>query len=134
MDNNIVVKDYSQIDKILKQERKHIIGLIKKVIASGANVLLVQKSILREAVSELAQHYLQKKKIVVVKNIERTDVPFICKSLGCIPVAHIDNLTEDKLSKNAVLAENITLLDGSRTFKIDVEKSCTSTILVRGTS
>lgn len=101
MDNNIVVKDYNQIDRILKQERKYIINLIKKIIASGANVILIQKSVLRDAVSELALHYLQKKKITVVKNIERSDVPFICKTLDLIPVAHIDNLTPEKLSKNA---------------------------------
>lgn len=41
---------------------------------------------------------------MVVRDIERTDVPFICKTLGCTPVAHIDNLTSDKLSTNAKLA------------------------------
>lgn len=41
---------------------------------------------------------------MIIKDIERTDVPFICHTLGCIPVAHIDNLTPDKLSKNATMA------------------------------
>lgn len=41
MDNNIVVDDYNQIDRILKQERKYIIGLVKKIVASGANILLI---------------------------------------------------------------------------------------------
>ncbi len=134
MDNNIVVKDYNQIDRILKQERKYIIGLIKKIVASGANVLLIQKSILRDAVSDLAMHYLQKKKIIVVKNIERTDIPFICKTLELIPVAHIDNLTADKLSKNTTAIGNISLVDDSRCFQIQVKNSITSTILVRGTN
>jgi T-complex protein 1 subunit delta len=133
MDNNIVVKDYSQIDRILKQERKYIISLIKKIVASGANVILVQKSILRDAISDLAMHYLQKKKITVVKNIERTDVNFICKTLGCTPVAHIDNLTPDKLG-TADFVENTELADGSRCFQIHVPNSSTATILVRGTS
>lgn len=79
-------------------------------------------------------HYLQKKKITVVKNIERTDVPFICKTLGCTPVAHIDNLTADKLSTNVEFAENTELSDGSRCFQLNVKDSKTATILVRGTS
>lgn len=82
----------------------------------------------------MALHYLKKKKITVVKNIERTDVPFICRTLELVPIAHIDNLTPDKLSKNAKVCKNITLSDGSRCFHINVENSPTSTILVRGTS
>ena len=29
------------MDKILKEERKYILELVKKIIASGANVLLI---------------------------------------------------------------------------------------------
>ena len=32
--------------------------MIKKIRASGANVLLIQKSILRDAVTDLSLHYL----------------------------------------------------------------------------
>ena len=71
---------------------------------------------------------------MVIRDVERTDVPFICKTLGCIPVAHIDNLTPDKLSKNASVAEFTTLKDNSRIFHIDVTKPETATILVRGTN
>ena len=44
--------------RILKEERNHIIGLVKKIKASGANVLLVQKSILRDATTDLSLHFL----------------------------------------------------------------------------
>lgn len=129
-----MVSDFAQIDRILKEERKHVLGIVKKIVKSGANVLLVQKSILRDALSDLAIHFLSKQKIMVVKDIERTDVPFICQTLGCIPVAHIDNLTPEKLSTNAKIAQNFVLQDGAKVFHIDVEKSTTSTILVRGIS
>lgn len=78
MENNITVGDYSQIDRVLKEERKYIINLVKKIADSGANVVLIQKSVLRDAVNELSLHFLAKKKIMVVKNIERNDVEFIC--------------------------------------------------------
>jgi len=64
MENSIVVEDYQQIDRILKEERKYILKLIKPIINSGCNVLLIQKSILRDAVNDLALHYLAKKKIL----------------------------------------------------------------------
>lgn len=54
--------------------------------------------------------------------------------MGCIPVAHIDNLTPEKLSTNAKLAHMAVLSDGAKVFHIDVEQSKTSTILVRGIS
>jgi len=133
IDNNITVSDYAQIDRILKEERKYILELVKKISASGANVLLIQKSVLRDAINDIALHFLAKKKIMVVRDIERTEVEFICKTLGCIPVAHIDNLTPEKLG-NADIAEDVDLSDGSKIFKITVRNCPTASILVRGSS
>ena len=44
--------------RVLKEERNHILGIVKRIKAAGANVLLIQKSILRDAVTDLALHYL----------------------------------------------------------------------------
>jgi len=41
IDNSVVVKDYAAMDRILKEERKYIAELIKKIIKSGANCLLI---------------------------------------------------------------------------------------------
>lgn len=78
------------MDRLLKEEKKYILDLVKKIIASGANVLLLQKSVLREAASDLALHFLAKKKIMVVRDIDRDQIDFISRTTGCIPVAHID--------------------------------------------
>jgi T-complex protein 1 subunit delta len=59
------------MDRILKEERKYIADLIRKVVKSGANVLLVQKSILRDATNDLSLHFLAKKGIMVIKDVER---------------------------------------------------------------
>lgn len=133
IENNIAINDYAQIDRVLKEERKYILELVKKIAASGANVLLIQKSVLRDSINDLALHFLAKKKIMVVRDIERTDVEFICKSLKCVPIAHIDSLKPEKLG-TAEVAEDLELSDGSKIFRIGIEKSTTSTILVRGTS
>lgn len=78
MENNVVISDYSQIDQILKEERLYIMRIVKQIVKAGANVVLIQKSILRDAVNDLAIHYLTKSKIMVLKDIERNDIPFIC--------------------------------------------------------
>ncbi len=133
IENNIAIDDYAQIDRVLKQERRHILKLVKKIVKSGANVLLIQKSILKDALSDLALHYLNKKGIVVLKDIERNDVEFICKTTGAQPVAHIDSLTPEKLGTGK-LAEDYVLSDGSKIFRILVPDSKTATILIRGSS
>lgn len=79
MENNVVINDYTQMDRILKEERQYILNIVKKIKAANCNVLLIQKSILRDAVNELALHFLAKMKIMVIKDIEREDVEFICK-------------------------------------------------------
>jgi T-complex protein 1 subunit delta len=79
MENQIVVNDYRQMDKILKEERQYLLNMCKKIKKSGCNVLLIQKSILRDAVNDLALHFLAKLKIMVIKDIERDEVEFIAK-------------------------------------------------------
>jgi len=79
MDNQIVVNDYRQMDKILKEERQYLLNMCKKIKKSGCNCILIQKSILRDAVNDLSLHFLSKLKIMVVKDIERDEVEFICK-------------------------------------------------------
>jgi T-complex protein 1 subunit delta len=105
LENNVVVADYAAMDRILKEERNYILSLVKRIKASGCNVLLIQKSILRDAVTELSLHYLAKAKIMVIKDIERDDIEFISKTLGCLPVAHIDHLKPEKLGSAEVVQE-----------------------------
>jgi len=111
IEQNVVVSDYSQMDRILKEERKYILDLCKKIQKSGANVVLIQKSILRDAVNELSLHFLAKMKILVVKDIERDDIEFICKTCGCMPIANADTLHAEKLGK-ADMVEEVPTGDG----------------------
>lgn len=81
MDNQVVVTDYAQMDRVVKEERKYILNLCRAIQKTGANVLLVQKSVLRDAVSDLALHFLAKMDIMVIRDIDRKDIEFICKVL-----------------------------------------------------
>ncbi|KAF8001276.1 hypothetical protein HF325_003777 [Metschnikowia pulcherrima] len=106
MENNVVVSDYRQMDKILKEERAYLLNICKKIKKARCNVLLIQKSILRDAVNDLALHFLAKLNILVIKDIERDEVEFLTKATGCKPIADIDNFTEDRLG-SADLVEEI---------------------------
>ncbi|KAK2561075.1 T-complex protein 1 subunit delta [Acropora cervicornis] len=54
MENQVVVSDYTQMDRVLREERQ-------------------------DAISDLALHFLNKMKILVVRDIERDEIEFICK-------------------------------------------------------
>lgn len=114
MDNQIVVNDYRQMDRILKEERQYLLDICKKIKKTNCNVLLVQKSILRDAVSELALHFLSKLKIMVISDIERDEIDFLARSIGCKPIADISAFHEDKLGY-AALVEEVSLDNTSYT-------------------
>ena len=122
------------MDKILKGERVYLLNICKKIKKARCNVLLIQKSILRDAVNELALHFLAKLGIMVVKDIERDEIEFLSKGLGCKPIADIDLFTEDRLG-SADLVEEVDS-DGSRIVRITGVKSShakpTVSIIIRG--
>lgn len=133
-DHNIIVKNNAQIDRLAREEKKYILKMIKKIAKTGCNVLLIQKSILRDAVNVLSLHYLARKGIMVVTDVERTDVEFISKSLGCQPVSHVDHFTAEKLGA-ASLAQEIST-PGGRLVKVTgvANPGKTVSILVRGSN
>eukprot|EP00347_Sterkiella_histriomuscorum_P009931 403339324 len=135
MENNVVVHDYTAMDRILKEERKYILDLVKKVSASGCNVLLIQKSVLRDAVNELALHFLAKKNIMVIKDIDRDQVDFIAKTIMATPVAHIDHFTSDKLGV-ANLVEEVNAGGERKIVKVTgcPNQNKTVSILLRGSN
>mmetsp|Transcript_16236 Transcript_16236/g.30982 ORF Transcript_16236/g.30982 Transcript_16236/m.30982 type:complete len:549 (+) Transcript_16236:192-1838(+) len=136
MDNNVVVSDYAAMDRILRDERKYILNLCKKIKKSGANVLLIQKSILRDAYNELSLHFLAKMNILVVTDVERTDVEFVCRTLGCTPVPHVDSLTPEKLGTAAHVGDVVLPGSGHKVVKFTgvANPGKTSTVLLRGSN
>lgn len=105
LESNVVVHDYTAMDRLLKEEKRYILDLVKKIIATGCNVILLQKSILREAISDLALHFLAKKKIMVIKDIDRDQIDFIARTISATPVAHIDQFTKEKLGRAGLVCE-----------------------------
>lgn len=134
MESSVVVHEYTAMDRILKEEKKYIVKMIKQIVKSGCNVLLIQKSIMRDAVNDLALHFLAKKNIMVIKDIERDSVDFISRTTGLVPVASIEQFTEEKLGTADLVTED----KGCRVVRITgcPEQSGRKTIsvLVRGSN
>lgn len=135
IENTVVISDYQQMDRFLKEERQYILDLCKQIKKSGCNVLLIQKSILRDAVNELSLHFLSKLKIMVVKDIEREDVEFICKTIGCQPIASIEGLTKEKLGSAALVEETGSGSDGKVVKITGIQNAGqTVSVLLRGSN
>lgn len=134
IESTVSITEYAQMDRVYKEERNHIIGLVKKIKASGTNVLLIQKSILRDATTELSLHYLAKAKIMVIRDIERDQIEFISKTLGCLPISNIDHMRPEKLGQ-ADLVEEVEVGKG-RVVKVTGihNKGRTATVLLRGSN
>lgn len=135
IENTVVISDYQQMDKFLKEERQYLLDLCKQIKKTGANVLLIQKSILRDAVNELSLHFLAKLKIMVVKDIERDDIEFICKTIGCQPIASIEGLSKEKLG-SAALVEEVGAGSEGKVVKITGVPNAgkTVSVLIHGTN
>ncbi|KAL6067604.1 T-complex protein 1 subunit delta [Balamuthia mandrillaris] len=134
MDNSVFIEDYTQMDRILREERKYLLDMCNKIKKTGCNVLLIQKSILRDAVSDLSLHFLAKLKILVVKDVEREDIEFICRTLGCKPIASIEGFVADKLG-SAKLVEEVSTSGGSLVKITGVPNpGKTVTVVVRGSN
>ncbi|VDN28401.1 unnamed protein product [Gongylonema pulchrum] len=107
----------TDMDRALKEERNYLLDLCKQIKKAGCNVLLIQKSILRDAVNETSLHFLAKMKIMVVKDIEREDIEFYSRILGCRPVASIDHFVPEALG-SADLVEEISVGGGEKIIQV----------------
>jgi len=135
MENQVVISDYAQMDRALKEERTYLLDLCKQIKKAGCNVLLIQKSILRDAINETALHFFAKMKIMVIKDIERDDIEFYSKILGCRPIASIDHFVPEALGY-AELVEEIHTSSDERVIKVTglQNPGLAVSILLRGTN
>jgi len=137
MESNVQVRDYTQMDRLLREERSILAKMVKQIAKTGCNVLLVQKSILRDATTDLSLDFCAKAKILVVRDIERDDIEFISKTIGVEPCATIESFTAEKLgTAGLVWEENLGSDLGSIIRMTNITGSaggCVS-VLVRGSN
>ncbi|KAG2158282.1 T-complex protein 1 [Suillus bovinus] len=125
MDNTVVINDYRQMDKVIKEGRQYLLNICKKIKKANCNVLLIQKSILRDAVDDTVLTFL------AVKDVERDEIEFLSKSLGCKPIADIEAFTEDKLGYADLVEE--TSNAGIKVVKITGVKNRGRTVSILAT-
>jgi len=124
------------MDRILREERLLLAKMIKQIAKTGCNVLLIQKSILRDATTDLSLDFAAKAKIMVIRDVERDEVEYISRILGVEPVASLDAFTEDKLAKCDLVNEESLGGDIGSIIRFTGLKTTSDmvSVLVRGTN
>ena len=66
--------------------------MCKKVKKSGCTLLIIMKIILRESLSDLANHFLKQLNILLVNSVDRKDIDYIYNVVNTRPISEIDLL------------------------------------------
>lgn len=102
IDSKVVLSSAEMMESVINEERAYILDLCRAVKKKGIDLLVVQKSLLRESCSDLAAHFLKKFEIAVVNDVEREEIEFLSKNLGIKPVSDVRLLSESKIREVAV--------------------------------
>ena len=99
-DAKINIQNPQQLKSFLDEENRMLKTMVDKVIGSGANVVLCQKG-----VDDMAQHYLAKAGVLVVRRIKESDLTKLAKATGARIVTNLDDLFEKDLGSAALVEE-----------------------------
>ena len=126
VDAKIQITDPSQLALFLEEEENYIRGLVEKIQAAGATVLVCQKGI-----DELAQHYMAKAGIFAVRRAKKSDMEALSKATSGRIVTNLDDLTVDDLG-HAAKVEERKIGESDMTFITGCPEAKSVSVLLRG--
>ncbi len=100
IDAEIRIRSPEAIKAFLDQETEMLRDMVKKIKATGANVVFCQKGI-----DDMAQHFLAKEGILAVRRIKKSDMEKLARATGGRIVTSIKDLTTDDLGHAEAVEE-----------------------------
>jgi thermosome len=125
-DAKINIESPEQMEGFLKQEEDMLRNMVDKILKAGANVVLCEKG-----VDDMAQHFLARKGIMLVRRNKKSDMEKLAKATGGKIVTNLDSLNADDLGY-AALVEERKIGDDKMTFIEGCKHPKAVTILIRG--
>lgn len=116
----------NQLQLFLDHEEQMIQDMVNKIINSGANVVLSEKSI-----DDIAQYYLAKKGIYAVANVSKKDIEKLARATGGNIVNTLKNLSEYDLGKAGIVEEK-KIGENTMTIVADCHNPKAVSIIIRG--
>jgi len=99
-DAKINISNPQQMKSFLDEENKMLKNMVDKVIGSGATVAFCQKG-----VDDMAQHYLAKAGLLVVRRVKESDLTKLAKATGGRIITNLDDLFEKDLGTSDIVEE-----------------------------
>ena len=121
----IRINDPTQMKAFLDEENQMMKGMVEKIKASGANVVLAQKGI-----DDTTQHYLAKEGILAVRRIKKSDIEKLARATGGKIVTNLDDLKSGDLGK-AGLVEERKIGDDKMVFVQECKDPRSVSVLIR---
>ncbi len=126
VDAKIQITDPSMLAQFLDEEENYLRGLVEKIQAAGANVVVCQKGI-----DELAQHYMSKAGLFAVRRAKKSDMEALAKATSARIVTNIDDLGSDDLGKAAKVEER-KIGESDMVFVTGCPQAKSVSVLLRG--
>jgi len=99
-DAKINISNPQQMKSFLDEENKMLKNMVDKIIGSGATVAFCQKG-----VDDMAQHYLAKAGLLVVRRVKESDLTKLAKATGGRIITNLDDLFEKDLGASEIVEE-----------------------------
>jgi len=127
-ESGITISSPEQMSLFLNQESNDIIAIVRKIIDSGANVVISRKGI-----DSLAQECLAKAGIISMRRVKANDLWWVEKATGAKTCKSLENISTDELGQaKRVFQKNV---GGDKMVFIDGCKNPSSvTLLLRANS
>jgi len=126
---NIEIMKEDDFSKILEMEETYIKKICDEIMKFKPDLVITEKG-----VSDLAQHFLSKAGISVIRRLRKTDNLRIARACGATIVNRTDEISEDDIGTGAGLFEVRKIGDEYFTFIEDCKDPKACTILLRGAS
>lgn len=126
VDAKIQITDPTQLASFLEEEENFLRGLVEKIQAAGANVVICQKGI-----DDLAQHYLSKSGLFAIRRAKKSDMEALAKATGGRIVTNLDDLSASDLGVASKVEEK-KIGDSDMTFVTGCTEAKSVSVLLRG--
>ena len=121
----IRIQDPSQMKAFLDQETNMLRDMVGKIKKAGANVVICQKGI-----DDMAQHFLAKEGILVVRRAKESDMDKLSRATGGTITTNLDDLKPEDLGY-AELAEERKIGDDEMVFIEGCKDPRSVSVLIR---
>merc|ERR1719238_850959 len=126
---NIEIMKEDDFSKILQMEETYIKKICEEIIKFKPDLVITEKG-----VSDLAQHFLSKEGITVIRRLRKTDNLRVARACGATIVSRTDEISEEDIGTGAGLFEVRKIGDEYFTFIEECKDPKACTILLRGAS